>query len=418
MTEQARDLASSTRSEPPAAHSHEGDDRGSPAATHSPGRRLWLLLAALALVGVAALWMRSRAQPRDGESSAEKSARDVPYLDGMWIRYSQGFAERNHLEFSEVHAGTLSPVVHVTGTVDFDPDKVAAIGARITGRVRNVFKLEGDPVKPGDVLAEIESAELGEAQAALISARAHASAALVNERREKELAQAKISSERDAEQAAATAASARADLLAAEGKVRALGGETRGEPGILLLHSPIAGRVVNRNLWRGQFVEPTVTAFKVADLSRVFVELAVFERDVVSIRAGDPVEFSAPGAAKTPVSGRVAYVGDEIDLQTKTASVRVIVEQPATPLRPGQSVLAKIHTSATAEPVLVLPRDAVTSVDGKPTVFVAHDALSVEPRAIELGRQDGQQVEIAKGLREGERVVVNGVFALKSEIFR
>jgi multidrug efflux pump subunit AcrA (membrane-fusion protein) len=67
---------------------------------------------------------------------------------------------------------------------------------------------------------------------------------------------------------------------------------------------------------------------------------------------------------------------------------------------------------------LVLPREAVTSVDGKPTVFVAHDALSVEPRAIELGRQDGQQVEIAKGLKEGERVVVNGVFALKSEIFR
>ena len=176
--------------------------------------------------------------------------------------------------------------------------------------------------------------------------------------------------------------------------------------------------MVARALSRGQFVEPTLTAFKVADLSRLFVELAVFERDITGIRRGDEVELSAPGTGKARLKGRVAYVGDEIDLQTKTASVRVIVEQQATPLRPGQSVMATIHTSTKAEPSLVLPRDAVTTVDGKPTVFVAHDATSVEPRSIELGRQDGQQVEVTAGLRAGERVIVNGLFALKSEIFR
>jgi cobalt-zinc-cadmium efflux system membrane fusion protein len=284
--------------------------------------------------------------------------------------------------------------------------------------VRSVLKLAGDPVKPGDVLAEIESAQLGGAQAALISARAHAEAALANERRERELAQQKISSNRDFELAAAAAASARADLQAAESRVRAMGGKPNGEPGILQLQSPIAGRVVARALSRGQFVEPTLTAFKVADLSRVFVELAVFERDVPSIRPGDAVELTAPGVTSAQLTGRVAYVGDEIELQTKTATVRVIVEQSGSPLRPGQSVQATIHTTARAEPALVLPRDAVTTVDGKPTVFVAHDATSVEPRAVELGRQDGQHVEIANGLREGERVVVTGLFALKSEIFR
>ena len=110
--------------------------------------------------------------------------------------------------------------------------------------------------------------------------------------------------------------------------------------------------------------------------------------------------------------------GDEIDLQTKTAAVRVIVEQPATPLRPGSSVLAKIHTSTPAANVLVLPRDAVTSVDGKTTVFIVHDATSVEPRAISVGRQDAKHVEVLEGVSAGERVVVTGVFALKSEIFR
>lgn len=382
---------------------------------------LWWLLIVVAAVSIGLIvWSSSPSSSAvdDEQIASDKPARDVPYLDGQWIRYSAGFAERNKLAFVDAGNGSLSPVLHLTGTVDFDPDRVAAIGARITGRVRNVFKIEGDQVKPGDMLAEIESAELGAAQAALISARAHHGAALANERREKELAQAHISSNREAEVAAASEASARAELQAAEGRVRAMGGAPNGEPGILQLRTPIEGRIVARHLSRGQFVEPTLTAFKVADLSRVFVELAVFERDVATIHPDDKVEFTVPGTGHKQVTGRVSYVGDEIDLQSKTAGVRVIVEQPPTPLRPGQSVAATLHTSARSEPTLVLPRDAVTSVDGKWTVFVSHDETSVEPRTVELGRQDGDKVEIAKGLKEGERVVVSGVFALKSEIFR
>jgi cobalt-zinc-cadmium efflux system membrane fusion protein len=372
------------------------------------------VLAALAALALLLVWHRAA----NSDKPPDKLGRDVPYLDGQWIRYSSQFAQRTGLAFGTVARGPLSPIVHVTGTVTFDPDRVADIGARISGRVRSVRRLEGDQVQRGDVLAEIESAELGEAQAALISARAHAAAAMANEKREKELAEAKISSHREAELAAATAAAARADLLAAQSRVHAMGGRESGEPGVLLLQSPLAGKVVKRNLSRGQFVEPTLTAFRVADLSRVFIALAVFERDVAAIRSGDSVELSAANGAGAPVHGSVAYAGDEIDLQTKTAAVRVIVEQPDTPLRPGQSVLAKIQTSARAGHTLVAPRDAVTSIDGKPTVFVAHDELSVEPRSVKLGRQDASHVEIIDGLRAGERVVVNGVFALKSEIFR
>ena len=373
----------------------------------------WSIAATLAVAS--ALFALRSAQH---EPAPEKIARDVPYLDSGLIRYSAGFAQRAGIAFADVELGALAPIVHVTGTVTFDPDRVADIGARIAGRVRSVRHLEGDEVKRGDVLAEIESAELGEAQAALISARARAAAAAANERRETELAEAKISSHRERELAAATAAEARAELLAAQSRVQAMGGREGGEPGVLLLQSPLTGKVVTRNLSRGQFVEPTLTAFRVADLRRVFVALAVFERDVAAIRSGDAVELFAANATGAAVRGSVAYAGDEIDLETKTAAVRVIVDQPDTPLRPGQSVLAKIQTSARATPMLVLPRDAVTSVDGKSTVFVAHAQLAVEPRNVQLGRSDANRIEIAEGLRSGERVVVKGVFALKSEIFR
>jgi cobalt-zinc-cadmium efflux system membrane fusion protein len=379
-------------------------------------RRSGIALFGLVLAaGVVLYWARAK----KGVSAETKlPGRDVPYLDGKWIRYSADYAQRAQIEMMAVERSNLAPVVSVTGTVTFDPEKVAAVGSRIAGRVRQIFKLEGDPVKAGDVLAEIESAELGQAQAALIAARAHAAAATTNEKREKELAEARISSSREAELAAANAVSARADLVAAEQRVRALGGVADGVPGILRLATPLAGKVIERNVSRGQSVEATHTAFRVADLSSVWVQLAVFERQLTAIHQGDPVDIYPQGDGERKVRGNVSYVGDVIDLETRTAPVRVEVDHPEVPLRPGQSVLAKIHTSAPVTTSIVVPRGAVTSVDGKPTIFVAHDALSVEPRAVQLGGQDGDRVEILTGLTEGDKVVTAGVFALKSEIFR
>src|SRR6185295_6876380 len=249
----------------------------------------------------------------------------------------------------------------------FDAERMAAVGARIAGRVRRILKLEGESVQANDVLAEIESAELGEAQAALVAARAHAQAATTNEKREKELADERISARREAELAAANAVAARADLAAAEQKVRALGGSPEGSAGILHLRSPIAGKVIERNVSRGQSVEATHTAFRVADLSRVWVELAVFERQLSAIRESDTVDIHPQGNGQREVTGSIAHIGDVIDLETRTAPVRVVVANPDVLLRPGQSVLAKIHTSSPAASSLLLPRAAVTSVDGKPT---------------------------------------------------
>jgi cobalt-zinc-cadmium efflux system membrane fusion protein len=284
--------------------------------------------------------------------------------------------------------------------------------------VRRILKFPGDPVKAGDTLAELESADLGQAQSAVLAARAHAEAANANEKRESQLAEARVSSQRDAELARATAASARADLHAAEQRVRALGGSASSEIGILLVTSPIPGKIVESHVSRGQSVEPSATLFRVADLERVWIELAVFERELGHISPSDPVEISPQTNLSVVLKGSVAHVGDIIDRETRSGDVRVVVANPAGSLRPGQSVLAKIHTKTTPSAVLLLPRDAVTSVDGKPTVFVEHDATSVEPRSVTTGARDGARVEITAGLAAGERVAISGVFALKSEIFR
>jgi cobalt-zinc-cadmium efflux system membrane fusion protein len=280
-------------------------------------------------------------------------------------------------------------------------------------------RIPGDRVKKGDALAEIESAELGKAQSAALSARAHAQAAIANEKRERHLADAKVSSERDAELARANALAARADLHAAEQAVRALGGGGVGaEMGILVLRSPIDGKVVESDTFVGQMLEPSHTAFRVADLSRLWVELAVFEREIGAIHPGDQVELSPQTERSSTQRGKVAYVGDVIDVTARSAPVRVEVDNADGKLRPGQSVVARIQAAAPASRVLNVPLSAVTRVDGVPTLFVALSDTSVETRAAELGVSDGTRIQVLSGLKPGEMVVVEGVFALKSELFR
>ncbi|MFO0678318.1 MAG: efflux RND transporter periplasmic adaptor subunit [Polyangiaceae bacterium] len=388
-------------------------DLHEPAKTVS--RRTPMFVGAGVLVVAAVI---AFAVTRKGPAVAQEPPRDVPTFDGKWIRFSPAFATRSEIAFTKVESGALSPVVNVTGTVDFDPERVAVIGARIAGRVHRIAKFAGDPVKAGEVLAEIESAELGQAQSALSAAKAHAEAATVNERRETDLAEAHVSSARDAELARAAAASAKAELNASQQRVRALGGDRVGDIGVLLVTSPIAGKIVDSHVSRGQSVEPSATLFKVADLSRVWIELAVFERELAHIRPNDTVEITPQTNTSVVLKGTVAHVGDVINLETRSSDVRVVVDNAEGALRPGQSVLARIHTKTTPSAGFLLPREALTTVDGKSTVFVSKDANAVEPRIVVPGSQDGVKVEIVSGLTAGESVVVKGVFALKSEIFR
>jgi cobalt-zinc-cadmium efflux system membrane fusion protein len=349
------------------------------------------------------------------ETQAAPAHRDVPHLEGKWIRFSPEFAKRSNIALATCTEGSLAPVVSVTGTVAFDPQRVAALGSRIAGRVRRVAKQEGDPVAVGDVIVEIESAEVGTAQGAVIAARAKADAAINDDKRQAGLFDQHAASQREAEMAHEAAAVAKAELNAAEQRLHAMGTTTGA--GLVTLVAPIAGKVVEIKASRGQFVEPTFTVARVASLDRVWIELAVFERELAPIHTGDRVEISPQTNQVAVMEGHVAQVGDVIDLETRSAPVRVVVDNDGS-LRPGQSVVAKIHTAAAVSKALLAPVEAVTSIDGKPTVFVAHDDTCVEPRAIITGPRDATRVIVASGLEPNERIVVSGMFSLKSEVFR
>jgi cobalt-zinc-cadmium efflux system membrane fusion protein len=386
---------------------------GPEGATTSPGQpgRWGLLALCLGLLAAGGLGLARRRHPVEPPAAA-----DTPHFDPKGLSFSAGFAERIGLRVEPAARGPLVPTIKVVGAVTFHPAYVGAVGARARGFVRRVLKVEGDEVEQGATLAEIQSGALGEAQAEIGVAAARKKAAEVNARREAELLERKLTTAREAEDAAVLLAQQSAALAAARQRVLALGG---GEvPGVHALRAPIAGTVVERRVDVGQSVGDDVLAFRVADLDHLWIELAVFEQSLGAVRVGDRVEVFLLSSAGDPIVGRVAHVGAVIDQSSRSADVRVEVDHCRGRLRPGQAVAATIFSSGPAREVVHVPEGAVTFVDGKPTVFLSLGPGRVAPTPVTLGATDGVRQEITGGVAAGQPVVVGGVFELKSELFR
>jgi cobalt-zinc-cadmium efflux system membrane fusion protein len=149
-----------------------------------------------------------------------------------------------------------------------------------------------------------------------------------------------------------------AERVAAERAVEALGGSMGGEIGVLVLRSPLKGRVIDVHARTGQTVESKDTLFTVADLSQVWAELSVFERDLGALAVGDEVEIRLPSDRAHVYRGAIAHIGETIEPGKRAATVRVELENPG-PLRSGLSVTATIHGSGRRLTQLRIPREAV-----------------------------------------------------------
>ncbi|MBX3264335.1 MAG: efflux RND transporter periplasmic adaptor subunit [Labilithrix sp.] len=342
--------------------------------------------------------------------------RDVPHLEGTTIVFSPAFRDRAGVAFTKAERVPFKPMVRVVGTVSFNPSYVAAIGTRLRGTVRRTFKYEGDRVAPNEALAEVESAELGEAQATIAQAEATQKAAEMHARREQDLLDKGLTTAREAEVASTELASSRASLQAAQQRVKSLGGN--GTFGLFVLRTPIGGHVVEHHISPGQSVDSNVVGYKVADLEHLWIELSVFERDIGSVHVGDDADVAPLAAPGQTIAGRVAHVGEVIDPATRSTQVRVTVDHPKYHLRVGQSVQATIRSAAAEREALLVPQSAVIFVDGSPTVFVAEGETRARAVTVRLGGNDGTRHEILEGVEAGQLVASAGVFALKSELFR
>jgi cobalt-zinc-cadmium efflux system membrane fusion protein len=323
----------------------------------------------------------------------------------------------------------LAGDIQVVGTVSYDQDHLALVGPLVAGRVTRLSVGVGDRVRRGQILAEIESAEVGQARADLIAAKARAAAAQLNLRRETDLADRHISSAREKEVAEAQWITESAAVRAATERLRALGlspqdiaaSATGDQGGRLPMRAPIDGVVLARTVTLGQAVERATDAFKIADTKHVWVDLDLYEKDLPRVHVGGQVEIRADAYPADIFKGRVAYVVPVVEEATRTAKVRVELPNDNGKLSFGQLVTARLvgDPSTVATAVLAVPRAAIQRVDGRPVVFVKDGQVGrFERRVVEIGVSTGDQVEIRRGVKEGEVLASDGAFLLKSELLR
>jgi cobalt-zinc-cadmium efflux system membrane fusion protein len=350
------------------------------------------------------------------EEEEDEHAEDV-------VRLSAADLKEFGIELDTAAVGVLDQYVDLPGEIVLNTDRLAHVVPRVSGLVRKVDKAVGDQVSSGERLAVLESRELAEAKAAYLGAVEREKLARINFEREELLWQKKVTSEQEYLDARQAGSEARIARISAEQQLHALGCSEQelaalpGKSDLAYTHytlsAPFAGTIIEKHITLGENVTPEAEVFTIADLSSVWVDINVYQKDLALIRKGQSVMIEI-GHGIPAASGKIAWVGPLVGEVTRTAKARVILANPDGVLRPGLFVTAKVAVSSTAAGI-VIPKSALQSFEGRNVVFV-QDEDGFEPRPVETGRENTTQVEILSGLRAGQSYVSQGAFTLKAQL--
>ncbi|MEW6681871.1 MAG: efflux RND transporter periplasmic adaptor subunit [Nitrospirota bacterium] len=320
--------------------------------------------------------------------------------------------------------GRLRLPLQVSGRVTYDENRFAQVSAPIAGRVQSFRATIGDRVKQGEPLAFIESPDIGRAQSDYLRAMADRDVAERAFERAKVLFEKKGVSRGEVQRLEGDALRARAAVQEAKHHLSILGfsdeavaklGETGTAQTTMPLVSPLSGVVVRHEAFTGAGVEPTQMLYLVADLSEVWVEADVYERDIARVKPGQDADIRVQAYPDRVFSGRVETLGRALDEKTRTLMVRVVVPNRDEALKPGMLAQVGLLTDA-GEEALTVSADAVQRDGERSLVFVEQAPGVFAIREVTVGRTAGGRVEIRTGVDAGEKVVTTGSFRLKSEM--
>jgi cobalt-zinc-cadmium efflux system membrane fusion protein len=339
------------------------------------------------------------------------------------IRLSDAELREFGVVLKTAQSGTLKQYIELLGEIVLNADRIAHVVPRVAGIVKEVRVTEGDQIKAGQLLAVIESRELADAKASYLAAIEREKLAQANFEREERLWEKKVTSEEEFLDARQALAEARIVKNSTEQQLHALGftddvlKELPGHPDATYtrfeIRAPLGGTIIEKHMTLGENVGAETDVFTIADLSTVWVNLNIYQKDLVSIRKGQTVNIEI-GHGIPSAEGEIAWVGPQVDEETRTAKARIELPNPDGNLRPGLFVTAKV-TVGSSPAGLVVPKSALQTFEGRTVVFVL-DEDGFELKPVEIGRQNGTTVEILSGLVTGQTYAAEGSFTLKAQL--
>lgn len=326
------------------------------------------------------------------------------------------------IEVAEAGPGTVVRRVSLPGTIVANADRLAHVPARVAGIVTALNKRLGEMVSAGEVLAVVESAEIATAKGDYLAALRSTELARVTFEREQRLWQRKVSAEQDFLKARTDWQEAQIRLDLTRQKLAAIGlsqAEVEALPRQPIealrrqeVRAPIAGRITARPKMLGDAISAEAEVYTLADLSTVWVEMAVPPTDLAFVKEGMAARILGEGEGRG--EGRIVFLSPVLDPETRSARAVVEVPNPEGAFRPGGFVTAEVSTEEQRVDVLVL-RGAVQQIENESVVFV-RTPEGFEKREVVLGRGDQERVEVVFGLDLGERYATANSFILKAEL--
>ena len=319
----------------------------------------------------------------------------------------------------ELHRG--GEASSLLGELGVNLNAYAEVSAPLPARVVSLQAIEGQRVRVGEPLAILESGELAKARGDLATAEARRDLAQRALDRKRGLNAEKIVPTREVQEAESETIAAEAQVRSARAALQTLGASDQASagasPSTLVLRSPVTGVVLERTLALGQTADPSKPLFRIGDLSTLWLTVHAFESDAVRLTTGAPARITFAALPDRMFQGKVALIGQSVDADSRTVSVRIDLPNRDGLLRPGMSGTAWLPVGAQGT-LLAVPAAAVQRVRDRWCVFIPQDNRTFEIRPVGRGRDIAGEVEILSGVRAGEPIVVDGAFLLKAETER
>ncbi|WKJ90741.1 efflux RND transporter periplasmic adaptor subunit [Methylomonas montana] len=329
------------------------------------------------------------------------------------------------LDVAEVKPSEVSESLNLSARVELDQHRVARIGASVTGRITEINAMLGQNVKKGERLALLNSTELSQAQSDYLKATSQVNLRRITVKRAERLLESGVIAEAELQERQGVLTEAEVDLRAASDRLRVMGmSETdlkrldkqRSIHSFSPVTASIDGVVIERNVAIGQVVQPADSLYTVADLSQLWLVAEIPEQQAHWARQGDKALAEVPALPGQEVSGKLIYVADLVDADTRTVTVRMELANPQRLFKP--QMLATLKISKPGSQTLTVPSQAVVRDNDKDYVFVQTAPTNFELRPVRLGREEAQKRPLLEGLKAGEKIVVSGAFHLNNERLR
>lgn len=297
------------------------------------------------------------------------------------------------LKTQTVSRETLVHTIRTVGSITTDQTKEARVSMRISGWIEKIHAdYVGKSIKKGAPLFDLYSPELVSTQNEYLSAIKQGGV-LANEVAETALERLRLWGVSNSEIA----------KLSAQGKAQRA----------ITFYAPVDGVIISKSAILGSYVTPDTELYYLADLSKVWLLLTLYESDISLIHVGDKVDATLPYDKSKHYIGAINYVYPELDPETRTVKARVEVNNADGFLRPG--MFTNVEIKKELPDTLVIPDDAVIDTGVRKLVFVKTSDVTFEPRQVEIGPRINGQMSILSGLKLGEAVVANASFLVDAE---